>query len=65
MSHKYMHHHILLRKGTLEKLQKIPPKMTIFIMIQHYTKKNRYSEIEKFIGTTRFYAGLRKFQPNF
>ena len=26
-----MHHHILLRKGTLEKLQKIPPKMTIFI----------------------------------
>ena len=46
--------HRLLRKGTLEKLQKIPPKVAIFTMKQHYTKTNKYSESEKFIATRIF-----------
>ena len=49
-----MMHHRLLRKGTLEKLQKIPPKVAIFTMKQHYTKKNKYTECGEFIGTSRF-----------
>ena len=46
--------HKLLRKGTLEKSQKIPPKMAIFTMKQHYTKTSKYSESEKIIATRIF-----------
>ena len=49
-------HHRLLRKETSRKLQKIPPKVAMFTIKQHYTKKNKYSESEKLIGTTRFFT---------
>ena len=45
-------HHRLLRKG--EKSLKTPPKVAIFTMKQHYTKKNKYNESASFIGTNRF-----------
>ena len=46
--------HRLLRKGIFEKLQKVPPKVAIFNMKQHYTKKNKYSKSEKFIVKAGF-----------
>ena len=43
-------------KGTFKKLQETEPKVAIFTMKLHYNKKNKYSESEKFIGTTRFFT---------
>ena len=47
-------HSRLSRKGTLEKLQKIPPKVAIFTMKQHHIKKNKYSESENLLEQPGF-----------
>ena len=40
----------------MEKLQKAAPNVAIVSMKQHYTKKNKYSKSETFIGTAGYFT---------
>ena len=43
-------------ENIFEKLQNVQPNVAIVSMKQHYTKKNKYSKRETFIGTAGYFT---------